>query len=189
MGKKTRSKGIVDKYYNASLALYTAIKSNKYVKLESISRDYKINNSFFRRLVQLGIIDKVGNGIYIWKHEDESWQSCPLDRADIEMVMDDIVEHNKKLAEEKTEFSEPESEVEPEAEAVNNTEEEAISNEAPEQNILSNNCSYDRMVMTYDLMKTLIENKSVPLEKAPSTAVDMIDHMLSKLEERKNGAV
>jgi hypothetical protein len=187
-----RSKTVVEKYYNASLALYTAIKSNKYVKFESISREYKINSSFFKMLVRLGVVDKVRNGVYVWKREDEAWQPCPLDRETINDVLDGILEYNKSLTEKKVE-AEPVCEKEEDIENKPPSEdgwvfersyEESMINTSPVQQITESPSNVEHLC--FNTMLTLIENNSVILEKAPSTAVDIVYKMLDEVANRKN---
>jgi len=187
-----RSKTVVEKYYNASLALYTAIKSNKYVKFESISREYKINSSFFKMLVRLGVVDKVRNGVYVWKREDEAWQPCPLDRETINDVLDGIIEYNKSLTEKKVE-DEPVCEKEEEIENKPPSEdgwvfersyEESMINTSPVQHITESLFNVEHLC--FSTMITLIENNSVVLEQAPRTAVDMVYKMLDEVANRKN---
>ena len=178
-----RNKEVVEKYYNASLALYTAIKSNKYVKFESISREYKINSSFFKMLVRLGIVDKVRNGVYMWKHEDEAWQPCPLDRDSINDVLDGILEYNKSLTVLKAE---------PEPVCEKEEEDGWVSVETKEHPIINTPVEYVTEIpsnvthLCFSTMITLIENKSVVLEQAPRTAVDMVYKMLDEAANRKN---
>lgn len=186
-----RNKEVVEKYYNASLALYTAIKSNKYVKFESISREYKINSSFFKMLVRLGIVDKIRNGVYMWKHEDEAWQPCPLDRDSINDVLDGILEYNKNLIVLKAE-AEPVCEKEEELGNVSPPEDVWDCVETEEHPIINTPVEYVTEIpsnvthLCFSTMITLIENKSVVLEQAPRTAVDMVYKMLDEVANRKN---
>lgn len=179
----TVRKKTVDNSYDACLELYTAIKNKIYVSLDEIANNHKISKSLFATLRREGIIKKQCNGVFTWHNENEEWNYVPLSHDQVKELILIMNHHYKGLLESRA------------AEQINETViEHTIEHDVPEQEeveevlLIDQSCSPERAEQAYKLMSLLISNKSVELEKAPSTAVSLLDSLYQKLgyEESHN---
>jgi len=173
--------------YNACLDFFNNVKSNTYIKLSDIAKHHNIGKASLTELVKLGYAEKISNGLYKWLFKNEEGEDIPLSKEHVILVLDSLRIKAQNYRAEKLEESMCE-EVEDCWDPVEEEVKETITEEIEDEIVQTTTCSKTSRDYAFEIMRWLIENKSVELEKAPSTAVSLLDTLYLKLgyEEDNN---